>query len=56
MPPRKSDAREHSMRVRLSTTEKEMVEALAEHMGMTASDVVRQLVREAFSRRLEHKR
>lgn len=38
-------ARDYMLRVRMTEDERQMLEALAEKSGLTASDIVRQLVR-----------
>jgi antitoxin component of RelBE/YafQ-DinJ toxin-antitoxin module len=40
--------RERLVNVRMTDNEAEMVRAVAEHMGLSQSDTIRQLVRRAF--------
>ena len=40
--------RDHMFHVRMSDDERRMLEALAEHEGLTASDKIRQLIRREF--------
>lgn len=44
-----ADGRDQSLRIRVSLDEKKMLDALAEKQGLTASDVVRLLVRREYS-------
>ena len=48
---RKPNGRDYTLRVRMSDDERDMLATLADERGLTASDVVRQLVREAFDAR-----
>jgi predicted DNA-binding protein len=45
--------REETMTIRLSSDERKMVTALAEHDGVSSSDVVRMSIRRAFAERAD---
>jgi len=48
--------REKMLNVRITDDENRMLKALAEHQGMSVSDVIRQYVRRAFAETFSPKR
>jgi len=49
MPNDTDDARDHRLSLLYSTREKRMLEAIAKREGISASDVVRRLIREKYA-------